>query len=87
MHAHITNAIDVDPYIHVPNNTLVSFCLIHPTPPSQECDTWCSIAKVNLAASHNSKTVLDAYRKAYSLAEKGGSAKRQVGGVQVLYHI
>ena len=33
---------------------------------------------MNVCAKSNSKTVLDAFRKAYSFAEKANSAKRQV---------
>ena len=47
--------------------------------PTEECDTWTSIAGVRKSAGMESQTVMEAYRKAYKFAQDSGNPKRNVG--------
>lgn len=46
--------------------------------PTEECDTWTSIAEIRKNASMESRSVMEAYCKAYEFAEKGNNPKRVV---------
>ena len=47
--------------------------------PTEECDTWTSIAEVRSNAGMESLEVVEAYHKAFKFAKESGNPRRKVG--------
>ena len=47
--------------------------------PTEECDTWTSIAVVRKNAGMESQEIMEAYQKAYEFAKESGNPRRKVG--------